>query len=103
MSLTIEEPLIDVARRLVRENMAAEPGIVNAYLFPDQDEIRLVYVDSTSIPNTHSDHVTPYYFGRDLAGGITYRSAIAIIVPDEVKKLDTPEGWGPWEDAMEIG
>ncbi len=87
------------ALEIVRENREADPDIQEVYLFPAQDEIRLIYVDPNTMPHRGDSAIAPFYFGRDLQSGLPYRSAIALIRPEERASLFPPENWGTWDDA----
>lgn len=89
-----------VARRLVARHAKAEPSLREALLFPAEDEIRLVEIDSTSLPSEGA--VVPYGFGADVVNGIPYRMWLALILPKEKNRLELPEGWGKWEDGVSI-
>ena len=102
MSLTMNQDVRAAALEIVRENREGDPDIQEVYLFPAEAEIRLIYIDSNTTPNRGNDAVTPFYFGRDLQGGLPYRSAIALIRPEERAMLHPPEGWGAWSDAEVI-
>ncbi len=86
----------------INENLKAEPGIIRAYLFLASDEIRVIYVDPTATPIHEGDAVAPFYFGPDTSAGITYRSALGLIRPEELEMFDPPPGWGTWESAIPI-
>jgi hypothetical protein len=89
----------DAAMELVRDNVRYEPGIVRVYLFPASDEIRLVEIDRNS---ADAETVQPFYFSAYPAGGIPYRTALALITPaDERRRPALPEGWPDW-DAAEV-
>ena len=53
-------------------------------------------------PPLEDEEIAPFYFGASPADGLTNRSAVAIIRPEEVGKLRLPEGWGTWADAVAI-
>lgn len=99
MKATQQEDIVSIAKRLADAHRDAEPSIEKIYLFPSDEEIRLVEVDSVTVP---SDRVTPFYFAPDAAGGIPFRSAIALIRPDEDARIPLPEGWGSWSSARLI-
>jgi len=86
---TIEEVALDLAKA----NIEAEPNISRVYLFPSDNEIRLIEVDRTS-PSVND--VIPFYFGEDSEEGIPFPSGIALIHPDDVDKAELPEDWGEW-------
>ena len=88
-----------LAAELAHENVEAEPSISEVYLLPAEDEIRLIEVDEQTVP---SDCVAPFYFRSAPQDGIPVPCGIAIIRPDEVRKLKLPEGWGSWDDAEKI-
>ncbi|MBW3623675.1 MAG: hypothetical protein KY468_09745 [Armatimonadetes bacterium] len=86
------------AHHLAREHADSEPGIQEIYLFPNEEEIRLIEIDSTTSPN---EAITPFYFRSDPAKGLPYPTAIALIRPEE-KVLPPPAGWGQWSQAARI-
>ena len=101
MDATEEEvSLREVAERLARRNVEAEPGLRKIYLFPSETEIRLIEVDLLSPPVREGDVIAPFYFGANKAEGVPYLTAIALISPDADEKLPPPTGWGQWKDAL---
>lgn len=92
---TVEKSIRQAALDLARFNVESEPEILKIYLFPDEKEIRFVVVDPTTLP---SKSVSPFYFAAAPGEGLPYKSAVALILPDEEKRLPTPEGWD-WSDA----
>lgn len=102
MTLAMDPVVRAAALEMVRENREADPLIQEVYLFPAEEEIRLVYVDPNTMPSRENDSFVPFYFGRDLQGGLPYRSAIAVILPEERETLHPPENWGTWSDAEVI-
>lgn len=91
-----------VAQRLWEDNVAAEPAIRAVYLFPSDEEVRLVHLDPTAAPSRDEQTFTPYYFGANAASGVPYPSAIALIRPEEKNVLLPPEGWGDWAQAEQV-
>ena len=93
-----EMTLQETARRMAEEARDAEEGLVRTYWFPDPNnvEVRLVHVDRTGYP---SNRVEPFYFGRNIAYGQPFRSAIALVRPESDRQIPLPDGWGRWEDA----
>lgn len=87
------------ARKLARYHRKVSPSIKEIYLFPSDREIRLVELDPIT---PASEIVAPFYFAPDPADGITYWLAIAMIRPDEKRRLSPPEDWGDWNDAKRI-
>lgn len=96
---TIKPDIRAVARQLWEDSVEAEPVTAAVYLFPSGDEIRLIYLDPTTASSRSEQIVRPFYFGINAAGGLPYRSAIAVIRPEEKDTLQPPEGWGAWEQA----
>lgn len=88
-----------IARQIVADGLEAEPAIRAAYLFPSNEQIRLVYLDPTTSPSRDGGTIRPFYFGANSANGIPYPSAIALIRPEEKENLQPPDGWGTWGDA----
>jgi hypothetical protein len=99
MNTAVRQDIKTVAGRLAEMNAQAEPNIEEIYLFPDQEEIRLIELDSSTIS---SRQITPFYFAPDPAGGIPYRFGIALIRPEEKDILSPPIQWGNWSDAVPI-
>src|SRR5437763_16535757 len=100
--MTIEQMDADIraaAEQLARANMEDEPAIARVYLFPSDHEIRLVEVDETMPPLRNGETITPFYFGASPDVGIRFRSAIALIRPEEAENAPLPPGWGDWGDA----
>jgi hypothetical protein len=95
--------LTSAALRLAEEYIQADPNLLAIYLFPDESgkEIRLVEVDPTGMPS-EDDQIEPFSFAADDAGGIPFRLAVAQIPPEEVGKVNTPEAWGGWRNAVRI-
>jgi len=88
----------DEAKSLAASNAEASPEITEIWWFPDNEEIRLIEVDST-LPG--SDEISPYCFPPDPIGGVHYRIAIALVKPEE-KALPVPEGWVGWDEAQRV-
>ena len=99
MTTIQKKNLREAALELVRINIEAEPAIIKAYLFPADDEIRLIYVDPTTSPLRDEERIAPYYFGSNQSSGWHYTSAVALVLPDEDGSAPLPEGWGDWSDA----
>ncbi len=105
MSVTLNASIRDAASNLVRANIEAEPAIVKAYLFPSDQEIRLVYVDPTTSPLHSGERIAPFYFGAnrsDPSSYAAYTIAVALILPEEAEKAQLPDNWGGWGDAEVI-
>jgi len=103
--MSIEQRNADIraaAKKLARENMDDEPAVRRVYIFPSDDEIRLVEVDETVPPRRNGEGVTPFYFGAAPDVGIPFRSAIALITPEEAETARLPDGWGDWTTALVI-
>jgi hypothetical protein len=91
-----------VAQRLWEDGVAAEPAITAVYLFPSNEEIRLIYLDPTAPPSRNEQTIAPFYFGSNAASSLPYPSAIAVIRPQEKDTLGLPEGWGEWTQAERV-
>jgi hypothetical protein len=100
MALQVQnEDIRAAAQKLAEANIEAASEIQEIYLFPDEEEIRLVEIDPTTLPGKE---ITPFYFAPDPADGIPFRSAIALIRPEEKERLSLPSGWGSWKSAVKI-
>jgi hypothetical protein len=89
------EAIYEVALRLARHHAEIEPSIQRIYLFPSEEEIRLVEVDE-DVPATHGAVMEPWYFNSD-PPRIDFPSGVALIRPDEDRIIQPPEGWGNWD------
>lgn len=96
---TTKPDIRTAAKQLWENSVEAEPVTTAVYLFPDDNEIRLIYLDPTTASSRGEQIVRPYYFGINTASGLPYRSAIAVIRPEEKDTLQPPEGWGTWQQA----
>lgn len=102
---TLTKPSVrEAAEDLVRVNLEAAPEITKAYLFPSDDEIRLIYVDPTTMPLHPDDPIGPFYFGARPSLDAPqpyefYTAGIAVIRPEEAETARLPKGWGAWTDA----
>ena len=95
----MSEEMFATARMLAAANREAEPAIRKTLLFPSVQEIRLVHIDLTAHPSGAEERLSPFYFNPDISHGIPFRSAIALIRPEEEEHLGLPNGWGTWRDA----
>lgn len=89
------------ASELARANKQAEPSIEKIYWFPSEEEIRLVELERMTVPAL-SGWVEPFFFGPSPKDGLMVPSGIAIIQADEFGKLQLPQEWGTWNDAVEL-
>ncbi len=89
------------ALRMAAENQQSDKSIVEVFWFPDDNEVRLVEVDST-LGQTLSGSVDPFYFSPQPAEQLPAVSAVALIAPGEFGKLRLPANWGGWEDAKPL-
>src|SRR5689334_11102138 len=88
------------ARKLAEMNAENEPAISEIYLFPNENEIRLVSVDASAPFN--DEQITPYFFPPDPQNGIHFPCALALIQPEEKGLVGLPESWGTWANAVMI-
>ncbi|MDQ2730313.1 MAG: hypothetical protein M3Y56_01525 [Armatimonadota bacterium] len=91
-----------VAHELAEANGNSEPAVSVVYWFPAPAEIRLIVVDSTIAPNPLGEAVAPFHFGKDTKGGVPYRSAIAMLAPEDDHQAPLPPGWCSWDEAEAI-
>jgi hypothetical protein len=88
------------AKFLAKENRLAEPEIEKVFWFPDDQEVRLVELIST-VPMS-GDAVEPFYFRPMPQDNLPAPSGIALIRPEEFRKLRLPPAWGSWDEAEEL-
>jgi len=82
---------------LARLNQRELPSILRSYIFPDEDEIRLVHVDSQALGGDNVVHAIQ--FSPDLSEGITYSSRIALVPVRDESTAALPASWGDWSSA----
>jgi hypothetical protein len=88
------------AHVLALANAEEEATILRTLWFPNDREFRLIHVDPTTLP---SDGVLrTFFFAADPGEGINYPSRVAFALPDEVRQLRLPDGWGSWEEAVVV-
>jgi hypothetical protein len=91
------------AMRLAHETKLCISNCMGVYLFPEDNEIRMVVLDPTW-EKSESGGVEPYYFSGDVLGRCpTFPSVVAHIRPEEFGRLVLPDGWVGWEDAVLAG
>lgn len=100
MDLKLNIDIRTAANRLAEHNVQDEPNVKEIYLFPCEDEIRLIELDTTALPD--KEGIYPFYFRADPQGGIPFPCAIALIQPDDKSKLTPPQEWGTWDDSVRI-
>lgn len=94
-----DQTIEGAARALAAANVEAAPETEAIYFFPNESEVRLIGTDPTTLSDTE---IVPYYFGASPINGIPYRSAVALIRPEEAFRLPLPPGWGTWSDAIKL-
>ena len=90
---------IDHQAYKLAEEAARDPFVSDVFWFPHDEEIRLIEVGD-DIPRAGSDDIEPFYFDPSPEDGIDFSSAIALIHSEGVGKLNVPEGWVSWKDAI---
>ncbi|RJP40529.1 MAG: hypothetical protein C4547_02680 [Phycisphaerales bacterium] len=83
------------------ENRQADPAIQKVYWFPHAMEVRLVET-SPDVPSSEDLTVHPFYFRPAPQDRLPAPSAIALIRPEEAHRTRLPDGWGGWNDAVEL-
>lgn len=96
----MDQKMKEAARRLARQHKENEPEIIEIWLFPDDEMIRLVEVAENEMPPGEDNFIRPYYFGPNEE--VQYNTGIALIREEDVKKVNTPEGWCDWSKAIRI-
>jgi hypothetical protein len=89
------------ARFLAYSTRLGNPDVVRIYWFPDNDEVRLISLTDRT-PQDHDDKVCPFYFRASPEYHLHYVSAVAMIRVDDFGKLRLPDGWGNWDNAVEL-
>ena len=94
----MQEKIKKQALLLARENKKTEPGIQAIYWIPSTTEVRLIELETNTV-KCLSGTIEPFYFDPAPADSLPAPSGIALIRPDEFKKLNLPDTWGSWKDV----
>ena len=95
------DPIKEEAEYLAKENREADPEIGRIFWFPDEKVVRLVELHPDAVANLDG-RLTPFYFRPSPQDGLRAWSGVALIRPEELGRLDLPEDWGSWDDAVEL-
>jgi hypothetical protein len=99
------EPLVSVemiARELSRANLESDPKTLLVRWFPNAGEVRLAVVDPRTPPVEPDEAIAPFYFGPDVAGGVPFPLAIAMVAPQDDRHAPLPGEWGTWDNSVEV-
>ncbi len=94
------EAIFQQAKELARRNRALDSSLQEFYWIPDNKEVRLIEIEPNAIPS--GDFLDPFYFAPIPEMGMLAPSGVALIRPDEVRKLNLPDDWGSWDDAQKL-
>jgi hypothetical protein len=83
----------DAAETLALESVEYA-DVTKVIWFPHESQVRLVEVDPT-VRVSPDYRVCPFYVMDE---GV--EAGIALIHPDEERKLVLPDGWGTWDDGV---
>jgi hypothetical protein len=88
------------AEYLAKDNRETEPTIEAVYWFPDEQEVRLVELTPV-VPLNEDDQLRPFYFPASVEDDLPSPSGVAMIRPEEWRRLRLPKGWS-YEHAVLI-
>lgn len=91
--------IFEEAQRLALEAKQSDPSITKVYWFPHEEEVHLIEVDENTV-ESGSGRVEPFYFDPTESDPVP--SGVAVIRPDEYRKLILPDEWGNWDDGQEL-
>jgi hypothetical protein len=100
MTTEQKQKMREQAKLLAMDSKNADPNVIKVYWFPHEKEVHIIEINDNTTPSGES--VAPFYFGPVPEEGLTAPSGIAIIKPEEYRKIDLPSGWGTWDDAEEV-
>jgi len=95
---TSNPAIYNQALLLAGEARLADPNIIKFYLFPAENEVRLVEV-ATDMQPSLSQMVQPFYFPAAPLHNMPAPSGVALIRDGEDGKLNLPKEWGTWAEA----
>jgi hypothetical protein len=55
-----------------------------------------------TVPANDDGRIHPFFFRPSPIDKLPAPSGVALVRPDEVRKVQLPAGWGDWNDAKEI-
>jgi hypothetical protein len=84
---------------LAQEAWDASPDVKAIYWFPNEHEVRLVETCRDMVISL-SGYVEPFYW--DSTEDVPFPTGVAAIRPEEIGKLELPEGWGGWEQGIKL-
>lgn len=90
----------ETAVRLADANREAEPSITEIWFFPDDQEVRLIELNP--VVEEGVEEIAPFHFSPDPLDAIFYPIAVALLNPQDHRRLKLPEGWGTWEQAERL-
>ena len=96
-----DTPIEKQARLLMEEARRTDPSIIRFYWFPDENEVRLVEVATNMQPSLGTE-VEPFYFPAAPNHDMPAPSGVALIRDGEDRQLSLPQGWGDWNNAIEL-
>ncbi|MBI5154938.1 hypothetical protein HZA57_06850 [Candidatus Poribacteria bacterium] len=97
-----ESELRAAAGKLALANVRAEPNISEVYMAPSEDQILLMEVDQTAIPNEEGCAI-PLHFPPEPEDGLPVPSGVIMVTPEEgERRIRLPEGWGNWDQLIPI-
>lgn len=86
---------------MAEEARRNDPGVTGVWFFPTSKEVRLIEVVA-DMPVTHGDKINVFYFNPAPEHQMPALSGVGVIRPDDLGRLSLPEGWGEWNDGIEI-
>lgn len=90
----------DAALDLAISSAESDPTIRKIYWFPNDQQVRLLHIDSESIKTDDQD-ARPFYFNK--VEGIPFTVGLAMLHPDEERLKAPPVEWASdWSDAKII-
>ena len=104
-TLTVEtKPKInpDIRREAqihIEEMVADDPAVLRVYLFPSENEMRMLYVEENVPAIRPGDEIAPFYSKASPHPGARYPRVGTVILPEEAEKLPPPYGWADWSEA----
>jgi hypothetical protein len=87
------------AKKLALEIKQMHSSVERIIWFPDSAELRIVEIDTNTI-KPPTEEIEPFYF--DSTSSLPVPSGIAIIRPEDYRRLHLPKDWGKWEDGQEL-
>lgn len=103
-AVIIKKPNINPAIRewalqQIKYDVLHNPDLRRVYLFPSEEQMRVLYVEASNPPVREGDEIAPYYLPAHPELGAPFATGMTTIRPEEAEMLPPPYCWADWSEA----